>query len=70
MVSPRSRGVLDPRMRGDDERMWHAPHQPLKSSYAGLTRVSILEKKHLAQTMDCRVKPGNDEFEEHPPQIV
>jgi hypothetical protein len=32
------------------------------SSYAGLTRVSIAFHERLAKGMDCRVKPGNDEF--------
>jgi hypothetical protein len=37
-----------------------APHS---ASYAGLTRVSIhLREKVLAKKMDCRVKPGNDNF--------
>jgi hypothetical protein len=31
-------------------------------SYAGLTRVSINLRKSLSKKMDCRVKPGNDEF--------
>src|SRR5260370_41406988 len=31
-----------------------------RSSYAGLTRVSIQLQESLAETMDCRVKPGND----------
>jgi len=31
------------------------------SSYAGLTRASIRFVSSLAKTMDCRVKPGNDE---------
>ncbi len=30
-------------------------------SYAGLTRVSINLRKTLSKTMDCRVKPGNDD---------
>jgi hypothetical protein len=29
----------------------------------GLTRVSIDLRRSLAKTMDCRVKPGNDESE-------
>jgi hypothetical protein len=33
-----------------------------QSSYAGLTRVSIDLRKNLAKKMDCRVKPGNDEW--------
>jgi hypothetical protein len=33
-----------------------------RTSYAGLTRVSIkLHKKRFSKAMDCRVKPGNDE---------
>jgi hypothetical protein len=31
-------------------------------SYAGLTRVPIQLQKSLTKKMDCRVKPGNDEF--------
>jgi hypothetical protein len=34
----------------------------LDPSCAGLTRASI-EKSFLFKTMDCRVKPGNDEGE-------
>jgi hypothetical protein len=30
--------------------------------YAGLTRVSITLRKSLSKKMDCRIKPGNDEF--------
>ena len=33
-----------------------------KSSYAGLTRVSIDLQKSLAKKMDGRVKPGHDEL--------
>jgi hypothetical protein len=49
-------------------------HKPYKSSYAGLTRVSIyLHKDIIRRMMDCRVKPGNDEEsydtkQESPPQ--
>ena len=32
------------------------------SSYAGLTRVSITLRRSFLKRMDCRVKPGNDEF--------
>jgi hypothetical protein len=33
------------------------------ASYAGLPRVSIpSSKQHFAKWMDCRVKPGNDNF--------
>jgi len=32
-----------------------------RSSYAGLTRVSITLQKTLAKKMDCRLKPGNDD---------
>jgi len=28
----------------------------------GLTRASIENKAFLAKKMDCRVKPGNDDF--------
>src|ERR1700738_1650825 len=31
-------------------------------SYAGLTRVSIHFARDFHETMDCRVKPGNDEL--------
>jgi hypothetical protein len=34
------------------------------ASYAGLTRVSITLRKSLSKRMDCRVKPGNDEWRE------
>jgi len=37
------------------------PGRVLKSSYAGLTRVSIYLHKTLAKKMDGRVKPGHDE---------
>jgi hypothetical protein len=32
-----------------------------RSSYAGLTRVSINPGNGFAEKLDCRVKPGNDE---------
>jgi hypothetical protein len=36
--------------------------QARKAPYAGLTRVSIHLRKKLSKAMDCRVKPGNDDF--------
>jgi hypothetical protein len=30
------------------------------ASYAGLTRVSIFEKRRHCRKKDCRVKPGKD----------
>jgi hypothetical protein len=36
-----------------------AKHSP---SCAGLTRASIHLRKSLSEKMDCRVKPGNDDY--------
>jgi hypothetical protein len=33
-----------------------------RSACAGLTRASIYLRKSLSKMMDCRVKPGNDDF--------
>jgi hypothetical protein len=33
----------------------------IDSSCAGLTRASILKNLSIFKTMDCRVKPGNDD---------
>jgi hypothetical protein len=35
----------------------------IDSSCAGLTRASILKNPSIFRTMDCRVKPGNDDEE-------
>jgi hypothetical protein len=57
-IHPRARGALrfgNPYQRGAALST---------SSYAGLARISIpLHKIAFPKSMDCRVKPGNDESE-------
>src|SRR6185295_1110554 len=57
---------IDPDSDGVNAHAWLSGSGRLRivnihSSYAGLTRVSIKLHESFFETMDCRVKPGNDE---------
>ncbi|HEV7877903.1 hypothetical protein, partial [Bradyrhizobium sp.] len=42
----------------------------IEASCAGLTRASIFFVRSLSTMMDCRVKPGNDDFYEQASRLL